>query len=216
MGWSLVNWPFRDLRPLVTSYVTGLWRSDWENDSKTNYKKINASVDTLCPMMKSWREKTALTRLCIGHSHVTHAHLLRGDPPPACACCRQSLSICHLLITCPCYVPIRSRHYCSNNLTHLLTHVQPFCIFSFLTEITFYDKIWLFTFNLNFLCFYLLMYFACLHSCLCVTIFLMYFSLYWVLHSFFCLPSSTLHVTLTSEFCFPKRLSLRTSRHEII
>ena len=43
-----------------------------------------------------------------------------------------------LLITCPCYVPIRSRHYRCNNLTHLLTHVQPSHIFSFLTEI----KLW--------------------------------------------------------------------------
>ena len=86
-------------------------------------------------MMKSRREETVLTRLRIGHSHVTHAHLLRGDPPPVCEYCRRQLSIRHLLITCPCYVPIRSRHYRSNNLTHLLTHVQPSRIFSFLTEI---------------------------------------------------------------------------------
>ena len=66
----------------------------------------------------------------IGHSHLTHAHLLRGDPPPVCEYCRRTLSIRHLLITCPCYVPIRSRHYRSNNLTHLLTHVQPSCIFN--------------------------------------------------------------------------------------
>ena len=85
----------------------------------------------------SRREETVLTRLCIGHSHVTHAHLLRGDPPPACEYCRRPLSIRHLLITCPCYVPIRSRYYRSNNLTHL----QPSRIFSFLSEIKHYDKI---------------------------------------------------------------------------
>ena len=126
------------------------------------------------------------------------------------------LSIRHLLITCPCYVPIRSRHYRSNNLTHLLSHVQPSRIFNFLTEIKLYDKIWLFTFNLNFLCFYLHIYFACLQLSFCVTLFLMYFSFYCAFHSFFCLPSSPLHVTLTSDFCFPKRLSLRTSRQGII
>ena len=92
-------------------------------------------------MMNSRREETVLTRLRIGHSHATHAHLLRGDPPPVCEYCRRPLSIRHLLITCPCYVPIRSRHYRSNNLTHLLSHVQPSRIFNFLTEIKLYDKI---------------------------------------------------------------------------
>ena len=84
-------------------------------------------------MMKSRREETVLTRLRIGRSHVTHVHLLRGDPPPACEYCQRPLSIRHLLITCPFYVPICSRHYRSNNLTHLLTHV-PSRIFSFLTD----------------------------------------------------------------------------------
>ena len=44
-------------------------------------------------------------------------------------------SICHLLITCPCYVPFRSRRYRSTNPTYLLTQVQYSRIFSFLTEI---------------------------------------------------------------------------------
>ena len=57
-----------------------------------------------------------LTRLRIGHSHLTHAHLLRGDPPSVCEYCRRPLSIRHLLITCSCYVTIHSRHYRSINL----------------------------------------------------------------------------------------------------
>ena len=60
------------------------------------------------------------------------------------------------------------------------------------------------------------MYFACIYSSFCVTPFLMYFCVYGALHSFFCLPSSPLHVTLTSDFCFPIRLSLRPSRHDVV
>ena len=63
----LVKLPFRDLRPLVTSYVTGLWRSDWENDSTNKLQRIGAIVDSLRPMMNSRREETVLTRLRIGH-----------------------------------------------------------------------------------------------------------------------------------------------------
>ena len=126
-------------------YGTGLWRSDWENDLTNKLQWIGASVDTLRPMRKSRREETSLT--------VSSPHR-----PQSCDSCTLvawawwptsslqilSISIRHLLITCPCYVPIRSRHYRSNNLTHLLTHVQPSRIFSFLTEIKFYDKMWLF------------------------------------------------------------------------
>ena len=48
------------------------------------------------------------------------------------------------------------------------------------------------------------MYFACLHSSFCVTPFLMYFSVYGVLHSFF---SFTLFITtcdLDKRFLFPE------------
>ena len=99
---------FWDFRPLVTSYVTGLWPFDWENDSTNKLQRV-------------------------GHSHLTHAHLLRVEDTPHCEYCGRTLSIPHLLITCPCYVSIRSRHYRSNNLTHLLSYVQPYRIFSFLT-----------------------------------------------------------------------------------
>ena len=42
-----VKFSFRDLRPLVTSYVTELWRSDWENDStnKLQHHQTTSSAD---------------------------------------------------------------------------------------------------------------------------------------------------------------------------
>ena len=161
----------------------------WSHDAKKLSSFVSASATV-----------TWLMHTCCVATHLLFANIVDDN------------SIRHLLITCPCYVPIRSRYYRSNNLTHL----QPSRIFSFLSEIKHYDKIWLFTFNLHFLCFYLPMYFACFHSSFCVTLFRMYFSFYRVLHSFFCLPASPLHVTLTKEFCFPKRLSLRRSRHHMV
>ena len=104
---------FNELVPASTPFV--LW---WSHDAKKLSSLVSASA-----------------------THVTQAHLLRGDPPPACEYCRRPLSICHLLITCPCYVPIRLRYYRSTNLTHLLTHVQPSRIFSFLTEIKLFDQL---------------------------------------------------------------------------
>ena len=127
-------------------------------------------------------------------------HLLRGDPRPVCEYCRQALSIRPFLITCPCYAPIRSRHYRSTNLTHLLNHVQPSRILKFLTEIKLFDKIWLFTFNLNLL--FLSSFVLCLSS------FIFLSNAFY--HVFFCLSCSSFIClfTLFTATCYLDELVL--------
>ena len=44
-----------------------------------------------------------LSRLCIGHTRLTH-HLLRGDEPPLCDDCFAPLTVCHFLTECPTYM----------------------------------------------------------------------------------------------------------------
>ena len=40
-----VKLPFRDLRSLVTSYVTRFLRHDWENHSTNKLQRVGAKVD---------------------------------------------------------------------------------------------------------------------------------------------------------------------------
>jgi len=49
---------------------------------------------------RSRRDAVILNRLQIGHTRVTHAHLL-GDDEAFCATCYTSLTVNHILIECP-------------------------------------------------------------------------------------------------------------------
>ena len=53
---------------------------------------VPASTCSIRPIMKSRREETVLTRLRIEHRQVNHAHLLRGDPSPACEYCQSQFA----------------------------------------------------------------------------------------------------------------------------
>ena len=57
-----------------------------------------------------------VARVFIGHTHLTHHFLFAGEPPPACPSCACSLTVHHLLVSCPLYVAARSMafgHYFS-------------------------------------------------------------------------------------------------------
>jgi hypothetical protein len=47
------------------------------------------------------RDEVVVARLRIGHTRLTHGHLLSGNPPPVCATCDVHLSVPHILVDCP-------------------------------------------------------------------------------------------------------------------
>ena len=49
----------------------------------------------------------ALSRLRIGHTHLTHKHILSRDNPPVCDQCRVTLTVEHILVECPNFNPER-------------------------------------------------------------------------------------------------------------
>ena len=48
------------------------------------------------------REQTIWSRIKIGHTNITHVHLMKKEPRPSCEFCNISLiSIKHLFLECP-------------------------------------------------------------------------------------------------------------------
>lgn len=48
------------------------------------------------------KNEVMLSRLRIGHTRLTHGHLMRGEPiPPFCANCIVPLTVEHFLVECP-------------------------------------------------------------------------------------------------------------------
>ena len=61
---------FPSLR-LTVPYVTGLPRSNWER------KRLDRQLAQTLTRLVTTRRK--LTRICIGHSHLTHVHFLSNE-----------------------------------------------------------------------------------------------------------------------------------------
>ena len=85
------------------------WRNRWSNTANNKLRNI---TDNLSPLPNSrcsnrkWER--VLTRLRIGHSRITHDHLLSGTSngePPTCEECPDGvpLTIEHLLTSCPAF-----------------------------------------------------------------------------------------------------------------
>ncbi|XP_023312337.1 uncharacterized protein LOC111692524 [Anoplophora glabripennis] len=77
------------------------WQEYW-NSLNTKLKEVRPNVTKgIVTTSLTRREQTAIIRLRIGHTNLTHNHLLRGLPPPLCENCNVPLSAKHLLLDCP-------------------------------------------------------------------------------------------------------------------
>ena len=89
------------------------------------------------------REETVLSRLHIGHSYLTNAHLLKREAPPVCLGqgCKELLTMSHLLVGCDKLTSIRRRFYVADSMRSLFKNIRPERIFSFLKEIGVFNLI---------------------------------------------------------------------------
>jgi len=93
--------PFSDFKEKTEKYIFNLWSVDWEQESNNKLKEICPSLPTqFYSGGKNRKEQTVLTRLRLGHTYVTHSHLLRGEEPPWCHACDQPFTVKHFLIEC--------------------------------------------------------------------------------------------------------------------
>nr|CAH7720464.1 unnamed protein product [Callosobruchus chinensis] len=97
-------------------------------------------VKQIYPKGLSRKEQVLLCRLRIGHTNVTHAHLLNRNPTPRCLKCNEVLTVEHILTYCTEYEHIRHSLHISTNIntsqSTSLTSVKT--LISFLKETNFY------------------------------------------------------------------------------
>ena len=75
-----------------------------------------------------------LTRLHIGHTYITHHHLLEGTESPLCITCQERFTVKHLWLECVDFDLARRKYYQTNNLKQLFTKIEPSMIFDFLKK----------------------------------------------------------------------------------
>ena len=90
------------------------------------------------------RDEIIIHRLRIGHTFLTHEHLLRGDTRPGCAVCGADLTVEHILLHCVSFASDRECFYNKTvtTLSELFSNVSTRSIIEFIKKTGLYRKIW--------------------------------------------------------------------------
>ena len=96
--------PHKDFYPTFRFYRNRKWQARWNNVEPNNKLKMirpNIGKWTL-PSGCSRQFQVKLSRLRMGHTNLTHSHLMEGTLQKYCSFCyTPSTSVHHLLIDCP-------------------------------------------------------------------------------------------------------------------
>ena len=93
--------PCSDCSSTIKPAAVQSWNFVWELLEQNKMKEIALNLHPWSYNDMSRRKETALCRLRIGHSRLTHGFLMSRDFPPFCEDCLVPQTIRHLLIECP-------------------------------------------------------------------------------------------------------------------
>ena len=134
--------PASDWLPKSTQYVKDVRKEQWDNITTNKLKEIVPDLTDHCQIQCiNRRDEVVLTRLRIGHTRLTHSHLLKDEPAPVCVGCDAPFTIRHILLDCVDFTDTRKLFYESRDLFNLFKHVPKDKILGFIREIGLYTKI---------------------------------------------------------------------------
>ena len=113
--------PYKDLYTAIKSSVKSSWQEEWSNTHCNKLRSIKDSI-VASPESADHNRKSSIiiTRLCIGHTRLTHQHLMERRPAPHCPfCANDTFTVEHLLAVCPQLTVSRQRwlSYCTPTTT---------------------------------------------------------------------------------------------------
>ena len=112
---------YKDLKNLITISVKNLWNEKWKTDEITKLHQVRKDIfEKTQILLENRKDQVVLTRLRIGHTHLTHSHLINKVDPENCDTCEVTLSIKHILMDCPKYLTRRNHHKIGTNYRRML------------------------------------------------------------------------------------------------
>lgn len=129
--------PSRDYYPLFRQKVSESWSQLWTAQVANKLRLLKESIRPWSSASRrSRREEILLCRLRIGHTRLTHGHLMERRPAPYCDDCLVPLTVAHVLSECPSYEDTRLRLFPSlravdavGRLRSILSH-RPSCTYN--------------------------------------------------------------------------------------
>ena len=133
-----------DMKPVAKRCMSSSWYASWLGITGN---KLRALKDDVLPWetshRKCRREEVVLCRLRIGHTLLTHGHLMAREDPPVCNTCNTALTVEHILIHCGRYVRLRRANRLPVILRDVLSDSEPLIrkLFKFLNETGLFNTI---------------------------------------------------------------------------
>ena len=80
---------------------------------------INSKLHAIKPTLGEWtpsyrtilREEVVIAKIRIGHTYITHSHILKGEDPPECVSCNELFTVKHFMTTCSDRCMTRDKYY---------------------------------------------------------------------------------------------------------
>jgi len=85
--------------------------SDYTSLVRIQAPRVNV-INMLYVIRLPRRYEICIHRLRIGHTYLTHGHLLRGETPPHCLACQVDLTVEHILLHCVSFTNARDDCFC--------------------------------------------------------------------------------------------------------
>ena len=105
--------PCSDLFPIIRESIISIWQERWTARAATiKMGEVTRTVSRpwCYTNVRDRRSQTALARLRIGHTRLTHSYLMSDDHQPYCDDCLVPLTVRHLLVECPSLGDLRLRY----------------------------------------------------------------------------------------------------------
>ena len=80
---SNIKIPYIDLKPLINKFILKKWQKSWNNQTQNKLHHIQDTIgEWPAGYRRNRKEEVIISRLRIGHTYITHSHLLKGGRPP--------------------------------------------------------------------------------------------------------------------------------------
>ncbi len=134
---------YTDSRQYIGQFVRDLWQTEWDLAVNNKLHAIKPLIGEQPSAYRSVRrDEVVLCRLKVGHTYLTHSHLLRGEPPPQCDTCQCRLTVSHILLDCREYDFFRPLLFANNASLHdIFKNVSVEKIITFVKNAHIYSEI---------------------------------------------------------------------------
>ncbi|KAE9521282.1 hypothetical protein AGLY_018301 [Aphis glycines] len=129
-----------DTKNHINILTRNIWQNHWVNQ-KNKLREIKQNINPW-PQTKTTRKtEIIITRLRIGHTLLTHGHLMNNQTPTECPSCGTTLTVKHLLTECRSNEEERKKHNIPSNLYEIIgPDSLPETILSFLKALNLEKK----------------------------------------------------------------------------